>query len=60
MPTLEEPLGNADLDQILLGIERADKIITAINRAARVGMDMATQLEEVRGRRKQLIALKIS
>tara|TARA_R110000824_G_scaffold79586_2_gene200444 strand:- start:4797 stop:4994 length:198 start_codon:yes stop_codon:yes gene_type:complete len=58
MPTLEEPLGNADLDQILLGIERADKIITAINRAARVGMDMATQLEEVRGRRKQLIALK--
>jgi hypothetical protein len=58
MPTLEEPLGNEDLDQLLLGIERADKIINAINRASRVGMDMATQLEEVRGRRKQLIALK--
>jgi plasmid maintenance system antidote protein VapI len=58
MATLEEPLGNEDLDQILLGIERADKIIHAINRASRVGMDMAVQLEEVRGRRKQLLALK--
>lgn len=58
MPTLEEPLGNEDLEQIILGIERADKIIQAINRASRVGMDLATQLEEVRGRRKQLMALK--
>tara|TARA_B100000470_G_C19636606_1_gene322292 strand:+ start:371 stop:568 length:198 start_codon:yes stop_codon:yes gene_type:complete len=58
MATLEEPLGNEDLEQIILGIERADKIIHAINRASRVGMDMATQLEEVRERRKQLLALK--
>jgi plasmid maintenance system antidote protein VapI len=47
-----------NLTQIIEGIERADKVISAINRATRVGMDMAVQLEEVRGRRKQLMALK--
>lgn len=58
MPTLDQPLAPENLTQIIEGIERADKVISAINRATRVGMDMAVQLEEVRGRRSQLMALK--
>jgi hypothetical protein len=58
MASLEQPLSPENLTQIIEGIERADKVISAINRATRVGMDMANQLEEARGRRSQLIALK--
>ena len=58
MPTLEQPLTDENLAQIIEGITRADKVITAINRATRVGMEMGQQLEEVRMRRKQLMSLK--
>lgn len=58
MPTLEEPLAPEQLDRLLEGIKQSDKLITAINRATRVGMDMSRQLEEVRERRKQLMSLK--
>jgi|TARA_B100001059_G_scaffold88039_1_gene86464 hypothetical protein len=58
MPTLEEPLDDDAYNRIVEGIIRADKIIAAINRATRVGMEMSQQLEDVRGRRKQLLSLK--
>ncbi len=58
MPTLEEPLTPEQFDKIVEGIAQSDKLISAINRATRVGMDMSQQLEEVRARRKQLMSLK--
>ena len=44
MPTLDEPLGPEDLTRIIEGIERADEIIRAINRATRVGIELDQQL----------------
>ena len=58
MPDLSEPLGPEHLERIVEGIKRADDIIRAINRATRTGMDLASQLEQVREQRKQLISLR--
>ena len=58
MPSLAEPLDQEDLARIIEGIERSDDIIRAINRATRGGIDLDTQLAEVRERRRQLLALK--
>jgi hypothetical protein len=58
MPDLAEPLGPEQLERIVEGIKRADDIIRAINRATRTGMDLSSQLEQVREQRKQLIALR--
>lgn len=58
MPSLAEPLDQEDLARIIEGIERSDDIIRAINRATRVGIELDTQLAEVRERRRQLLALK--
>ena len=58
MPSLAEPLDQEDLARIIDGIERSDDIIRAINRATRVGIELDTQLAEVRERRRQLLALK--
>ena len=58
MPSLDEPLGPEDLTNIIEGIKRSDEIIKAINRATRVGVQLDSQLAEVRERRKQLLNLK--
>ena len=58
MPSLAEPLGPEDLTSIIEGIERADEVIKAINRASRVGIDLDQQLAEIKERRKQLNALR--
>jgi len=58
MPSLAEPLDQEDLARIIEGIERSDEIIKAINRATRVGIELDSQLAEVKERRRQLINLK--
>ena len=58
MPSLAEPLEQEDLARIIEGIERSDEIIKAINRATRVGIELDSQLAEVKERRRQLINLK--
>ena len=58
MTTLDNPLSKEHLEKIIEGIEIADATIRAINRASKTGIDLANQLEEVRGQRKQLMALR--
>lgn len=58
MPDIDQPLSENDFNEIVRGIEVADKTLKAINRAVSAGVDCGERLAETRAKREQLLALK--
>lgn len=55
---IDNPLTEEDLERINQGIEDANKLQRAIEKAQQCGFEMGERSEENRRRRQQLIAVK--